>query len=219
MREKGLTLIEVLISLVIVTAIMLSLFMAFNSALAGWRKSNNLLEAAAVGRSVLERMSREMESLIVTEPSASFYCVGYDSSAPSGFRANSCGDEFYFIAPLNPGDSFTDLCEVGYWCGDEGTLNKADDRLNRFYVTADTGLFDFNFSTGTSSELSPNVTDLQFRYYPVSGATGQDTWDSRVAGGPPSRITISVTVQAGKGSALTNPAFVETKFSTDVFIP
>ncbi len=220
-KAKGLTLVELLVTMSILIIIILILYAAFNTALRGWRKSDNMLQAAEIARVVLERMSREISSAMVKEPKNQFYCLGFDSAAPSGFRTNSIGDEFYFIGPLKSGnDDGSDLCEAGYWLNGQGTAAAGDDTLMRFYVTDDrkvdpTPEFDFNYSTGNNNELATRITGLEFEFFAEDG-TLSTTWDSRSDAVPPAKISITITITVGKGTKATNPDIFVGDFSTFV---
>lgn len=222
-RGRGLTLIELLVAFGILALLVAVVHAAFSAGLRGWSKSDYVVQAAAIGRMALEQMTREIGSAMVDGNSAQYYCIGFDG--PSGMRSDSTADEFYVIAPLNPGDdNRSDQCEAGYWCDGRRTATLQDDRLMRFYVTDDRAItggvreFDFNFATGGSDELVANVTNLQFTYYDRSGAAFP-AWNSRIRNGPPTRIEMSVTVMVGKGSRATNRDFYTGTFTTSVFLP
>lgn len=225
-KIKAVTLVELLVAMAILVLLVLILYSVFNISLRGWNKSDNMLQAAEIARIVLERMTREIASAIIKSGSNQFYCVGYNRSSPSGFRTNSSnlGDEFYFIAALNPGDdNQSDLCEAGYWLNSRGTIGTEDDSLMRFYVTDDRKIdaspdFDFDFSSGGSDELSINITELKFLYYDQSG-TEYTTWDSRNSGKPPAKIKIVLTIEVGKGLPATNPDYFKDNFSAIVYLP
>jgi len=223
-KNKGVTLIEVLVAMSILAIIILILYSVFNISLRGWRKSDNMLQAATIARVALDRMTREISSAMVKNGSSEFYCIGFDASSPSGFRINSSEDEFYFIAPLNSGDTGqSDFCEVGYWLSDKATATSSDDALMRFYVTDDrkidpTPEFDFDYSSGASDELTTNITGLTFEFFDDAG-TSFTAWDSRISGSPPARIKVTITVEVGKGSKATNPDFVRQDFSSVISFP
>lgn len=215
--KRAVTLIEILVSLGILTIIAASLYSVFTISLRGWKKSNNILEASTIARVALDRMTREMKNAIIKTDNT-FYCKGYDS--PSGLRSNSKAHEFYFIAALDPVDSNgeSDLCEVGYWVSDQGTAETSDDSLYRLCARQGASTsFDFDFSTALGStirEFVTNVTDLQFVYYDSLG-NSSNIWDSRV-NGIPSRIDITISVEVGKGGSSTNPDFVKKSYTTSV---
>ena len=225
LTHSAVTLIELLVTMGIIVLLVAILYSVFNVSLRGWQKSDNMLQVTTAARVALERMSKEIASARIKAGSNSYYCLGFDKSSGSGWRTDSIGDEFYFIAPLNPGeDNCSDLCEVGYWLDGCGTADKSDDVLRRFYLTDDrkvdsTPEFDFDFSTPagrtSTGEFVFNVTNLEFDFFDADGNLS-DTWDSRTAGGPPAKIKIRITVALGKGTSSTNLEFVTKDFTTVV---
>ncbi|MFH2136927.1 MAG: prepilin-type N-terminal cleavage/methylation domain-containing protein [Candidatus Omnitrophota bacterium] len=214
MNKKGLTLIEILVSMGILVMLVAILYSVFSLALRGWKKSDNMLENSAQARTILERMSREISSAVV-KPSAGIQCRGYNTG--SGIKSNSIADEFFFIAPLKQDNKDgSDLCEVGYWLDNTNALRrhyKIDER------GAGSSELDFNFSTGTSNTFAEEITDLQFEYYSGSDLVNPVmAWDSQTDG-VPAKIKITITVETGKGSAVTNPDFLSRSYSVIVSLP
>ncbi|RKY34506.1 MAG: hypothetical protein DRP78_06455 [Candidatus Omnitrophota bacterium] len=207
--RKGLSLIEFLVTMGILTLIVFTLHMVFDISLTGWKKADNFLQATEIARVTLERISREISS-------ADFQCLGFDG--PSGYRSDSIGDEFYFIAPLKYGNSEgTELCEVGYWLDGKGTDTYADDVLKRFYVTdkrkiAGKTEIDLDFATGRSNELATNVTKLEFLYYDKIGAIHK-SWSASTL---PAKIKVTIGVSVGKDNKLTSP---DQDFSVVIALP
>jgi len=228
-RQCGLTLIELLITMGILVLIVGILYTVFNITLRGWQKSDNMLQVTAAARVALDQMCKEIASANIRAGSNQYYCVGFDKNSGSGWRTDSIGDEFYFIAPLKPNNPDTqgasDLCEVGYWLDGQGTADTTDDTLRRFYVTDDRKKepsdpeFDFNFATGKNDEFVLNITKLEFEFFEAGDPNPRDNWDSRTAGGPPAKIKINITVAFGKGDSSTNPEFISKDFSTIVSLP
>ncbi|MCG2711308.1 MAG: type II secretion system GspH family protein [Candidatus Omnitrophica bacterium] len=227
-KYAGVTLIELLVTMGILVLLVTILYAVFNVSLRGWQKADNMLQVTTAARVALGQMSKEIASAMIKTGSNSYYCVGFDKEDGSGWRTDSIGDEFYFIAPLKPAniEGGSDLCEVGYWLDGKGTSDTSDDTLTRFYVTDrrdEAGsLFDFNFSTpsgrSNSNEFVFNVTGLEFDFFDTNGDLF-DNWDSRTAGGAPAKIKIRITVALGKGTSSTNPEFIRKEFSTVVSLP
>lgn len=238
-KLKAVTLIELLVTMGILVLLVSILYSVFNVSLKAWRKSDNMMQVTSVSRMVLEKMSKEISSMMV-RPGNQFKCMGFNG--PSTYRPNSQGDEFYFIAPVNPGnnpigfsppisssdqDNMSDLCEVGYWLGLDSNGKKT---LMNFIVPDDRAIdsgspeFDFDFSTEddvvqSNYELAGNVTNLEFEFYKKGDTTAYETWDSTTEGGPPSKIKIIIEVAIGKGTESTNPDLVKKEFTTIVSLP
>lgn len=199
-----------------------SLFTVFKNSIDVWKKSESRLAVYQNARAILDTMSREIQ-MAMFNPAVGIHAKGY--KAGSGIKPDSIGDEFYFIAPLNPGeeeeeDNKSDLCEVGYWL--DGTNNV----LKKFYVTDDRiedptePEFDYDFTTPTgksnSYDLGLNVTDLKFTFhYRDSSGNWQETtdtdatWDSstdsvanydanlneKIPDGLPNAVEIEITIK------------------------
>lgn len=205
--NKGYTLLEMLIASLIVVILIGSVTMVFLMANKSWNEAEAKMQVYQNTKEAFSRMSREIQSALINSANT-IYCIGYDGS--SGLRADegidsSIADEFYFVAPINPGQSDkSDLCEVGYWLDGNSTLSKADDVLRRFYVTDDRKVdplspeFDYTWSPTPSNifgtpagksngpdELALNIIDLQFLYWDdkntVDWATAETSWDSRTS--------------------------------------
>ncbi|MBU1044493.1 MAG: type II secretion system GspH family protein [Candidatus Omnitrophica bacterium] len=225
-KKKAVTLIELLIAMGILALLSVILFSVFNVSLRAWKKADNIFKANTIARVVLDRMSREISSAIIVNGSNDFYCLGIDSTSSDKLRTNSIGDEFYFIAALNPNldNDRSDLCEVGFWLDGQ---NAADYELMRFYVTDDRVSgppvdFNFNFSSGASNQLSDNITDLQITYYDDNGIA-KNSWGAVnssgvpiTTDGVPSKIEISITVQIGMGTQATNPEFYQNTYTATI---
>jgi len=228
-RHSGVTLIELLVTMSILVLLIAILYSVFNVSLRAWGKADNMMQVTTAARVALDQMSKEIASARIISGSNSYYCIGFDASVGSSWRTDCISDEFYFIAPLKPGnsDGGSDLCEVGYWLDDNGTADKSDDALRRFYVTDDrntdpTPEFDFDFSTPagktSAGEFILNVIDLRFDYFDANDNLFT-TWNSSTSGTKPAKIKIYVTVAFGKGVASINPDFISKEFTTVVSLP
>jgi len=192
----GLTLIEIIVVMAILSLIATTIFTVFYGGLLAYRKCTSRALVYSEARAALDMMSREIEKAIVDERKTIYYELWNGSS---GYRTESKGDEFYFIAPIDNSGT-ADLCEVGYWLSN-------DNVLRRYFVTDESSYFDYDFRTYDENastnlglnELIGNITDLDFWYWdgfsfvkPPSGSFIAS--DIRL----PSAIKISLTMRYEK---------------------
>ena len=218
-NSTGFTLIEMLVSLVIVAIIVASVYTAFDCGKNSWQVGETIVQKNQNARAALDIMSREITCALINDWDnqyrLDFYGANVTAPPATTWRTNSVGDELYFIARLNPDSASAnaDICEVGYYLTDEDS-DSVGDVVRKFYVTdgALPANFDYEFDSpsgnGSGFELGLNVTNLDFRYY--NGSSWQDTWDSRrngfngaVADGAekgtlPEAVEITITVQDEK---------------------
>ncbi|MFH1857261.1 MAG: prepilin-type N-terminal cleavage/methylation domain-containing protein [Candidatus Omnitrophota bacterium] len=226
-KRCGFTLVELIIVMAIMGIFMTSLFAVFKNSLDAWKKSEAKLAVYQNARTILDQMSREIQTAVF-DPANGVHAKGYEKG--SGIKTDSQGDEFFFVGIVDAGDA--DLAEIGYWI-DSGHV------LRRHYDVAEKGeipALDFNFTTPDSSkysddELGFDVTDLQFKFHYRTttlewAATENANWDSssdnianlaangllKTPDGLPNGVEIEITIQdSTQKEAVT--------FSTLVYIP
>jgi prepilin-type N-terminal cleavage/methylation domain-containing protein len=192
LKNRGLTLTEILVVVFIFSILSTILFTIFKGGLDSWRKSENILTMYEEGRTVLDMMSREIQAAYLFQNSTDqtqwtkFY--GIDETG-TRLKTNSAKDELFFVAPLasRTGEAIRmDLCEIGYWIDGKGTENNSDDVLMRHFESFTTLPVEYTFITpdpDTSTKIASSVTDLQFTYYyrsapNTSPAATTTNWDS-----------------------------------------
>ncbi len=201
-RITGLTLIEALFVILILSVLVGSLYVVFKSGMESWKKSESKLEIYQNGRIIVEQIQRELSQAFLIPGNVSIYFLGNVSG--SVIKPNSTGDEVFFLAPTNSDATAPNPnCEMGFWMDNQRTLR-------RFYVTSSSANYDFNYSTPNtllnSNELAFNVTGLEFYYWDGDPTNGTQNWNVYNAGSNPrgarrtwdSRSTSSVATQIGK---------------------
>ena len=185
--KKGFTLIEILIAMATLVIVIVSTLAIFRASTASWRKGQLRAVRYQIARFILERMSKEISSIVPTSLSGP-YCLG-------------TADKFYFIcsAPDVPAS----LIEIGYW------LDEDAQELVRSYQAFP----DYDFSTFEKEEvLSENIARLNFEY--SDGNTWQQNWDSRAespqSGLLPKAVKINLDIQDEKEPHLESFATIVT---------
>ena len=156
MEKKGFTITELLMALAVLAVIFTSAFTVFRSASTAWLKGEARNQRYQQARAILERVSSEVASSLVTR-SGSIYFEG-DL------------DKLFFVCPL-PDTQISDLCEVGYYLSD-GCL------MRHYEEDPDFVLLESDEDEG----LGSNVTELKFEYHYLTGSIPlqTDDWDSRL---------------------------------------
>lgn len=175
MKRYAFTLIEIMVAMAILVIVVSSTLAIFRASMSSWRKGEMRAQRYQQARFILERMSREISS-IVPASLAGPYCLG-------------TADKFYFVTAL--ADAPASLIEAGYW------LDTDSQELMRSYQFAP----DYDFSTFEQEEvLSENVSALNFQY--STGDLWQENWDSRPeatqAGLLPKAVKISFDIRDEK---------------------
>ncbi len=171
MAKKAFTLIEILIAMAILVIVVSSTLAIFRASTNSWRKGELRAQRYQTARFILERISREITSII-----------------PSSKNSATCfgeADKFCFIASIS--DAAASSTEIGYWL----------DEIAGQLIRADQSPPDYDFSTFSREEpLSEDVSALAFSYY--DGEAWLDAWDSQAgaaqAGLIPKAVKVVFTV-------------------------
>ena len=174
---QGFTLIEILVAMAILVIVIGSTLAIFRASAISWQKGEIRVMRYQQARFILERMSREISS-IVPVSLAGPYCLGMP-------------DKFYFICSVSQTPAA--VIEVGYW------LDEDSGELMRSYESSP----DYDFSSFDEEEaLSENISGLSFEY--SDGDAWQENWDSRpdaVRGGMlPKAVKVSLDIRDEKGT-------------------
>lgn len=178
-RDRGFTLLELLISLVIVSIIVLLVFGALRTGIRAWEKSEADIESRQRRRVVLDLVKRQLESIVLrniknggTDP---FFLKGDDKSlefvsAMSLIPGNLYGMVYVkYIVQKNKKDDFQDTERLLFY-EKNLVLLKEDEDLDEI----DEDLY---------YELIPGAEHIRFEYFKGGedeSAKWQETWDPAV---------------------------------------
>ena len=179
-KSTGFTLIEMLVSLVIVAIIVASVYTAFDCGKNSWQVGDIIVQRCQNARAALDFMSREISAMYLTI--SSIYETGliYDSSS---FRFVACIPE--------EDDSDWDLRQIGY------KYDSTDKEIERAF----TGGFTTLSNPSSWQPLVSNIYGLNFTCLDAT-FTECSSWDS-VNAGPtfeklPKAVIITINVQDNK---------------------
>ncbi|HEY5707478.1 MAG TPA: hypothetical protein VIS96_18110 [Terrimicrobiaceae bacterium] len=196
------TLLEMLVSLVVLALVVMAMTALVDSATKLWRENEGRTEACREARAALLIMARDLRNA-VAGTNANF--IRFNIQA--GAAGTEYGDNVFFLASLPSSaqdtNSKSDLCEVGYFLALDRTPASTNRTLNlyryfrnsneTFSNLAGATLFE-NIATGAAGEelLARNVVGM--RITPVSANAGEWTAFAPSPNAPlPAVIEITLT--------------------------
>jgi prepilin-type N-terminal cleavage/methylation domain-containing protein len=151
-EEKGFTIIEMMITVVIWIAVLFALYSVFDMSLTAFRYGNNKVEAVESARLGLEKMEREIRQAYVLDRSVDPNRI-FETSLPTQIRFGNDLDGSRQIECPNEAD--TPQCEkIGYLVYDPPLTPPGDYALGRDNISAGT--------TNTVANLRPVVEDVDY---------------------------------------------------------
>lgn len=177
-RLKGFTILEVVVSMVVLVVIAGSLAMVFRTLTATWNRAETGIDVFQSAYTSLEQISREIKSAIIDEGNK-FYLLAINTDGSHISATTS--DEIYFVVRIKDAGQ-QKLYEVGYWLRDTGP--DRDDSLRRHLIEV---AIPVNFTSSPSDIFAANIIGFELLFW---GATTTDwtnaalSWDSRVSGRP-----------------------------------
>lgn len=196
-RNKGFTLIEVLLALFITAILITILSVVFNTGLRSYRQGKDLIEITRKGQIILGQMTKEVSGAMVQD--------GYIS-----FEGGS--NSIYFMAPVdNDSEKGVDLCEIGY--------RHEEDVLKRHFITADKGDYQYPVSPvkylgENEEEFCKNVKSIELHYYDGKETKWEDSWNSTKE--LPQMVEITIDICGGYPK---NEPKQEKIFTTWIYLP
>lgn len=168
--SSGVTLIEMLVALVILTLIVGSVYVAFDSGKQSWQVGDTMSQRYQNARGILDVMSREIATAMVDAMESPFniYCIGK-------------ADAFYFTGPLKSIDvdsvDVTDnLYRSGYWWKSSTEKGEKPGVLMRGFEGREDDEPYYTFADLSNNPLGVHIKDLDLRYY--NGTIWANTWNS-----------------------------------------
>jgi len=157
-EDKGITLLEILISFIIFTVVICSSLMIFKSAMLKMRRQSGEKEMYSEAIETLDFIEKNLSIAMVNE-------------LEGKYRMNFIGSSsrVKFIAPFSEGDG-SDLVKFGiYW---------DDKKVKVNYIRVDKKNPDFLFPSGFpgAQMLGKNIEELKFYYF--DGENPEETWSS-----------------------------------------
>lgn len=211
---RGMTLLEIMVSLGVMAMISLLIYGAFDSLSRGRRGEALRADRARQGRDAMERMTHELQSAFLslhtpTMPALITRTTGFIGQSSSQF------DRIDFTAfahrRMMAEARESDQAEIGYFVVKDPDADKMD-LVRREQAPID---FDFN-KGGVVNVIAEDVEKFDVKY--LDPMTGQwlDTWDSTSMTGQVNRIPFEVRIELELKSVKNTPPF---KYVTKVTLP
>lgn len=173
--RSGFTLVEILISLAILTMIVASTFTIFRTSSKSWQKGEARSERYHNARSAMGKMSMELSQAVMREDGLCKF-IGEK-------------DEVAFISFVSSSSGVFESAEIEYWLDEDRKLLLRNEDTEP----------DYDFSTQDKSDiLADNISILEFSYY--DGLYWNDSWDSDLALPKAVKIKIKLEDKRGKES-------------------
>jgi general secretion pathway protein J len=209
------TLLEILVSLGIMSMISLLIYGAFDSLSRGRRGEALRADRARQGRDAVERISRELQSAYLSMHVPTNQAL---VASRTGFIAQSSSDydrvDFTAFAHrrIVKDSRESDQAEIGYFVVKDPEVDGKMDLVRREQAPID---YDFN-KGGVVNVLAEDVQRFDVRY--LDPLTGQwlDTWDSTQINGQLNRLPLEVRIELELSPVRNTPPF---RYVTKVMLP
>lgn len=196
-RESGVTLIELMISILALSIILVATTSIFQWVLRVWVTSGDRIEATQHAVILLSRVSEDIRSALpIGDDMGAFQFYGDDENAPqTGAIAGNDGIRFNGTGFLtNEGTDNSDVVRTQYWMRDNAGVVSLFRNKRNSTTTTDVPTVEPTDIIGNNASFSPIATGLQIQYF--SGGSWQNSWNSDASGALPEyvRTTVFVTL-------------------------
>jgi general secretion pathway protein J len=213
--RRGMTLLEVLVSLAILAMISLLIYGAFDSMSRGRKGEGERSERARQGREALLRMTRELSESFLSLHNPPVLSLLTRTTVFVGQNSTPF-DRVDFTAfahrRMTRDAKESDQCEVGYFASDDPEVSGKTDLARREQTPIDLD----PLRGGVVNVLAENIEAFDIRYLdPLTGTWG-DTWDTTQTYGQFNRLPLELKISLTMKGLPGNDA---TTFTTKVMQP
>jgi general secretion pathway protein J len=214
-RSRGMTLLEILVSLGIMAMISLMIYGAFDSLSRGRRGEALRADRARQGRDAMERMSRELQSAFLSMHTPTNQVLITRLTAFYG-QNSSQYDRVDFASfahrRIVKEAKESDQAEIGYFVVKDPEVDGKMDLVRREQAPMD---YDYKRG-GIVNVIAEDVERFDLRY--LDPLTGQwvDTWDSTQMNAQLNRLPLEIRIELELKPVRNSPPF---KYVTKVMLP
>jgi general secretion pathway protein J len=214
-RARGMTLLEVMVSVAILAMMSVLIYGAFDSLSRGKRAEEMRVERARQGREAVLRIARELTSayLSMHQPQNIALATRITAFVGKGGRTQSRVDFSSFAhRRIQRDQPESDQAEIGYFVSRDPDKDGKFDLVRREQSPPDME----PTRGGVVNVVAEDVEEFELKFFDPLTGSWQDTWDSTQVSGQPNRLPLEVRVKLTlKGTAGGNPS----TFTTKVMLP
>ena len=193
-RQRGFTLIEIVIALSIVGALLVIMFGGLRVGLGAWRRGEDRAELLAHERDVDQMMDRAITGSYLFNPGAT------PASQP-GILFEGAPDRLAFVTVAPPVPPSAPIAFTAVTISLETGAARGLAIRQKALPNSDP------FEAVPPAFVDPVVTALRFRYLREAGADWEERWDAIKEKGLPVAVEVMLTTQFG-GRRIENPPLV-----------
>lgn len=218
-KPRGMTLLEILVSLGVMAMISLLIYGAFDSISRGRRGEALRADRARQGRDAIERIARELQGayLSMHTPSAPALITRQTAFIA---QSSSSFDRLDFASfahrRISAEAHESDQAEIGYFVVKDPDHDDKQDLVRREESPIDvSGVLDPKRG-GVINVLAEDVDHFDLKYFDPLTQNWVETWDSTQVSAQLNRLPLEVRIELEMKPVKNTPAF---KYVTKVFIP
>ena len=214
-RSRGMTLLEILVSLGVMAMISLMIYGAFDSMGRGRRGEALRSDRARQGRDAVDRMARELQSAFLSmhqplSPALQTRMTAFIATNSAQY------DRVDFTAfahrRVERDAKESDQAEIGYFVVKDPDVDGKMDLVRREQAPIDLD----PRRGGVVNVIAEDVETFDIKYLdPLTGAWG-DTWDSTTLTAQANRLPVEVKITIALKPVKNTPAF---KYTTKIIVP
>lgn len=196
LHAMGFTLIEVLLSMVILAAVVAGVYASFSTSGRNIEQAEKVRDETDLARTLITRMSDDLSNAFIKVPGSGIFVGKKEEEEVEGEKRRIDGVSLTTLTNWRrPDTKEMELWEVGYH------FQEKPDGKGRVLVRREKRELSKDeppLEGGVEYELTDRIIRLQLRYYDEIRRAWADEWDSRKASTLPNRVEISLTLDNGK---------------------
>jgi general secretion pathway protein J len=210
-RSRGMTLLEIMVSVAILAMVAILIYGAFDSMARGKKGEAMRADRAREGREAVLRITRELSSAFISMHNPANIALVTRATAFIGTSGGTY-DRVDFAAfahrRVERDSHQSDESEVGYFVARDPEVEGKMDLVRREQTPIDTD----PKKGGVINVVAENVEEFDLRYLEPMTAQWLDSWDSTQVTGQPGRLPLEVAIRLVlKGIGDSPSATYETK--------